>query len=340
MSTRHRLRVGAIVATAVSLLLGLSGARASATETQVVTMPSCCASETIALGANVYTLAQAQPGVGNERATLVRIDPATNAITGSLKLRKGIPAGNGISVFSMAVAGGSIWVVAYFEDQVLRIDPATMTITAAIRVGRSPASIVSDGRSLWVALQTGRAVIRIRPAQARVVQRIHVGSKQDTSDGPWQLAYDDGHLLASMPSSGRVARINPRSSTVRYDAVGGDAARCARVLPVRGGYWLDDTECSNSYYRWDARTGRITVVVTPDRPAFGSAVVNNKLYTGEFDCTDSGCTEGHLVKRNAVTGTALADHGFGIEALLPHFAAGSFWVADFDNGTLQRVADF
>jgi streptogramin lyase len=239
----------------------------------------------------------------------------------------------------MAVADGSIWVVSYFQDKVLRIDPASMTIAASVSVGRSPSSIVSAGHWLWVALNHARSVIRISPAHDRVVQRVRVGSP-DTSDSPWQLAYNGSQVLASLPTTGRVARIDPGNGAVHYDKVGGDAASCATVLPVRGGYWLDDTECSNSYYRWSARTRRITAVVTPDRHDWGAVVRHNRLYTAEFDCGDSGCTGGYLIKRNGVTGAEITTRTVPTEAFLPHFAAGSFWVADWDDATLQRVPSF
>jgi len=342
MLPNHRLRAAAVVATAAGLLLGLTTTPAAAETTAGIATPSCCVSETIALGADVYALDQTPPGEGTEAATLLRIDPSTNTITGSVSMLNGPPSGNALDVSSMAAAAGSIWVVAYFENEVLRVDPNKMTVSAAISVGRSPSSIVSDGHSLWVALNNDRSVIRIDPASNRVVQTVHVGSK-DTSDSPWQLAYDGSQLLASLPNSGRVVRIDPASGRVHYDNVGFDAAACAHLLPAPGGYWLDDTECAAQYYRWDAHRGRISVTLDPTsdvRHDWGAVVANNALYTGEFECDDNGCYQGHLVKRDLTTGAEITQQDVGIEAFLPHFAAGSFWAADFDISTLNRVANF
>lgn len=342
MFPNHRLRAAAVVATAAGVLLGLSIAPAVAETTADIATPTCCVSETIALGADIYALDQRPPGDGNEAAALLRIDPTTNTITGSVTMQNGAPSGNALDVSSMAAVAGSIWVVAYFENEVLRIDPNSMTVAATISVGRSPSSIVSDGHSLWVALNNDRSVIRIDPAANRVIQTVRIGSK-DTSDSPWQLAYDGTQLLASMPNSGRVARIDPSSGKVHYDNVGFDAAGCAHLLPVPGGYWLDDTECSTTYYRWDAHRSRISVTLDPTAPGhgdWGAVVVKNALYTGEFECDDNGCYQGHLVKRDLVTGAEIAEQDVGIEAFLPHFAAGSFWAADFDLSTLNRVASF
>jgi streptogramin lyase len=328
-----------VLGAAIAATLLAGAAPASADPTAIISLPDCCVTNTIALNGAVYSLSQAPPGPGPEQPTLFRIDPATNAITGSLTLLNGLSGGNALDASVMAVARGSIWVVSYFQNIVQRIDPASMSVTADIAVGRSPSSIVAAGRSLWVALNHARKVIRIDPARNRVVQSVRLGSR-DTSDNPWQLAYDGTELLASMPNSGRVARIRPRTGTVHYDAVGFDAAACANLLPASGGYWLDDTECSFSYYRWDARTRRIAAVVTPDRHDWGAVVAHHHLYTGEFDCDDNGCTGGYLVKRNDVTGAQISEQTVPTEAFLPQYAAGSFWVADFDDATLQRVASF
>lgn len=339
-----RRHLGAAATLAVALGTLLSFAAPAAATTADIATPQCCVSETIALGSNIYALDQTFPGDGTEAATLLRIDPANNAITGSVGLLNGATGGNAVDTSTMVAAAGSIWVTAYFENEVLRIDPAAMTITAAIPVGRSPSSLVYDGHSVWVALNNNRAVLRIDPARNVVAQTVPVGSK-DTSDSPWQLAYDGTQVLASMPSSGRVARIDPGTAKVRYDNVGHDAASCAHLLPAPGGYWLDDTECSAQYYRWDSRRGRITVTLDPTNDIhhdWGATVVGNALYTGEFDCDPDtfACYHGYLVKRDAGTGAEIAQQDVGIEGFLPHFAGGSFWAADFDASTLHRVATF
>jgi streptogramin lyase len=337
MRTPVRAVLLGAAALAATLLSGV--APASAGTTAIISLPNCCISDTAALNGVVYALAQEPPGPGPERPNLLRIDPSTDAVTGSVTLLSGLAGGNALDTSEMAVAGGSIWIVSFFQNVVQRVDPVTMTVAATIPVGRSPSSIVSAGRSLWVALNHARKVIRINPARNLVVQRVRVGSA-DTSDSPSQLAYNGTELLAAMPNSGRVARIDPATGRVRYDAVGADAAACAKLLPVAGGYWLDDTECSYSYYRWNARARRISAVVTPDRSDWGAVVVNHHLYTGEFDCDDTGCHGGYLVKRDGVTGAEMSVRTVQTEAFLPHFAAASFWVADFDDSTLQRVARF
>ena len=336
MRKSFRRAAVAFIAVAGVLLFAAPAAVAGA----VIAMPHCCATDEIGYGHAVFVLSQ-QFG-GPERATLVRLDPTDDTITGELVLPTGTPTGNGVNAEAIAVAAGSLWIPASAHNEVLRIDPATMGIVARVTAGRAPGSVVSDGTSVWVALQEDAAMARIDPALNAVVQTVRVG-RRDLTDGPWQAAYDGSQILVSMPGSGRVAHLDPHAGRiVGYDAVGPDAAACAHILPMPGGYWLDDTECSSSYYRWDTSAARITAHIDPSpHHDFGSVVVGDALYTGEFRCGPSGCTRGFLGKYDAVTGARLAQRVVDTDdALLPHFVRGTFWVGHFDAGTVQRVALF
>lgn len=339
---RTPIRAGVLGAAALAAALTFGAAPALAQPAAAIAMPTCCAGDTIDYGSNVYALAQEPPGQGAERPTLVRINPANNTITGSLDLLNGTSSGNGLDTSPMVAANGAIWVVAYFENVVLRIDPMSMSIVAQIPVGRSPSSIVFDGHALWVTLNNDRSVVRLDPATNAVTRRVKVG-KQDGTDGPWQAAVDGSQLLVSLPGSGRVASVDLHTFAVTYDTVGFDAAACAHLLPVPGGYWLDDTECSPFYYRWDATSAQITAQLDPTtthRHDWGATVAGGALYTAEFNCGRAMCTQGYLVKRDLVTGAEISQMRAGSEADLPHYAAGSLWVGDFTNGTLQRLAAF
>ena len=327
------------VAAALGTAMVAVAAPASAGVTATVAMPQCCVTDVIAAGSSVIALAIPPGGTGPEQAALTRIDPVANTVTGTLALPNGLPGGRPMAEV-MVWAAGSVWITAYFENEVLRIDPETMKVTAAIATGRSPDSLAYDGHSVWVALQNQRSVARIDPVRNAVVQTVAVGSARDTSDGPYQIAVDGTDVITSMPVSGRVARINTSTGRVRYDEVGSDAAACAVLRPSPGGYWLDDTDCSNSYYRWDDAHRRIsTEVAAAPLGDYGAAVVGSYLYTAEYSCTDT-CTDGQLVKRDAVTGAPITTVATGEEAFMVHFAADSFWVGDWDAGALVRVANF
>jgi hypothetical protein len=117
--------VVATVVIALGTLLALAAPAAADTTADIAT-PSCCVSDTMAFDTNVYALGQTPPGQGTEAATLIRIDPATNQITGSLDLLNGPPSGNALDVSSIVAAAGSIWGTAYFENLVQRSAPVPM----------------------------------------------------------------------------------------------------------------------------------------------------------------------------------------------------------------------
>lgn len=328
-------------ALACSIVLGVVLAFAAAARAAVeaaIPLPGCCPAQTVELGGSVFVMTDAVGGP--EQPTIVRIDPSTNTITGQLTLSSGTPTGNTPNGNAMAVSAGALWVVQYFRDDVLRIDPVSLTVSATISTGRSPASIASDGRGLWVSLSNDAAVTRIDPATNRRTATVFVGSRKG-ADQPGQLAVEGTDVLVDMPASARVARIDIRTHAVRYDRVGVDAAACARILPVPGGYWLDDTDCGAAYYRWTDHAHALTASIDPSPTHdYGAVVVGSVLYAGEYECGPDTCFDGKLGKYDATTGAPLGLEHIGDDASLPNFAAGSLWVGDWANGAIQRVTPF
>ena len=338
----RRLRRAAVPLVAAGVIAALAAPARAAVEA-AIPVSGCCPVQTIGAAGKVFVLTNDFGGA--ERSHLIQIDPGTNTVLIDRALGPGSPSGHAGDTTAMIYAAGSIWVTDYFHDEVLRFDAGTLDLTEGISVGRSPGSVATDGTSVWVALEHDSAISRINPATNTVTKTVHVGRRGTGADGPWQLAYDGTQLLATLPGSGRVARINPRNFVVHYDNVGTDAALCAQILPVPGGYWLDDTECEFNYYRWDAATKRITATVDPEPTHdYGAAVVGNALYAAEYQCDDTTdvCSDGTLAKYDATTGAFLASEPVGPDpANLPHYADGSLWVGDWNfnggDGSIQRV---
>src|SRR3954465_8429837 len=63
-------------------------------------------------------------GGGANAGPLARIDPATNAVTGSVDVGPG-PCG-------VTIGAGSVWVDGYGTNSVIRVDPARMKVTKTI----------------------------------------------------------------------------------------------------------------------------------------------------------------------------------------------------------------
>lgn len=55
------------------------------------------------------------------------------------------------------------WVTDSAADRVLRVDPATDTVTDAVTVGDNPESAVVGAGSLWVVNRDGQTVSRVDP---------------------------------------------------------------------------------------------------------------------------------------------------------------------------------
>ncbi len=276
----------------------------------------------------------------DNRAQLLKIDPASNRIVARLPLPFGPAAGPlGPNLHNVVIDHGMAWITLYWRSQLVGIDPSRMRITKRISLVRSPSSVVAADGVLWVALQYGRGVERVNPATGRLLGRVPVGHQNSTTDGPYQLSTNGRRIFATLPSTRRVAEIDAMTLRVRYDDVR-PAMACSTVLPVRGGYWLDDTECSNDYFRWSASRRRITATLAVSRCAYGGAIVRRSLYTGEAACDSTGYHTGYLVKRDINNGHELSQRTLPSAALLPWFAKGWIWLSDLQSGLLRRVRPF
>jgi YVTN family beta-propeller protein len=147
----------------------------------------------LARDGNTLWVLQTRPGL------LIQVDADTLMPTKSpLELRPGRNLG-------LAVGAGYVWVAAADAGEVLRIDPATGTITP-LHVGGFPVAIAVAGGSVWFADRKAGTVTRLDPRRLRPIgDPIRVGSQ------PSSLAVAGGALLVGRPESGTVTRIDVRS---------------------------------------------------------------------------------------------------------------------------------
>jgi DNA-binding beta-propeller fold protein YncE len=127
----------------------------------------------------------------DDKTTLTRIDPDTNAIVSEIRL----PA----SCRSVSFAVNSLWVACPGEKRVLRIDPQTNFVTARIEVTPEPVSIAFGGaaaeNSIWVFSRKEGKVARIDPKNNKVIATIDLGFTN--ADG--NLVFGDGFVWVSAP---------------------------------------------------------------------------------------------------------------------------------------------
>ncbi len=128
----------------------------------------------------------------DDKTTLTRIDPDTNAIVSEMRLAAGCR-----SVF---FADSSLWVACPAEKRIIRINPQTNLVTARIEVTPEPVSIVFGGatpaeNSIWVLSRKEGKVARIDPKTNKVIATVDLGFTN--ADG--NLAFGDGFVWVTAP---------------------------------------------------------------------------------------------------------------------------------------------
>ena len=141
---------------------------------------------------------------GSPTTSVAKIDPAT------LKVMDVIPAGTGDSAGPTWISSGagSLWVDVPNSDAVMRIDPATDTVTATIADTGVCTSLAATDAAVWVASSEGDGctggVIEIDPSMNQVVAHLNSG------DGTGPLALSDGSVWFGTDPSGYLGLIDRR----------------------------------------------------------------------------------------------------------------------------------
>jgi YVTN family beta-propeller protein len=107
---------------------------------------------------------------------VVRIDPDDRRVTQTLR-------GVGRNPQALAALGEDLWVVAFREKVVTRVDMTTAQAGHKIRVGTDPVAVAAGPGGVWVANSGDNTVVRIDPATEHTDAPIFVG------DGPTALAW-------------------------------------------------------------------------------------------------------------------------------------------------------
>lgn len=76
----------------------------------------------------------------------------------------------------VAAGAGGIWVVAFWDNELVRIDPETRRVLHRTRVGDGPLAVAVGGGSVWVTNRDSKTVSRIDPATNRVAATIHLAA--------------------------------------------------------------------------------------------------------------------------------------------------------------------
>jgi streptogramin lyase len=140
---------------------------------------------------------------------LFRIDAGTNAVTATYQV--GVTSG---SEGSFTVTPGGIWVItnrgepATDSGTLTRIDPATGSVLADIRVADDSHGIASLGDFVWVTSSSGNSVTQVDVRTNEVVGTIPVDPE------PRFIAAGEGAVWVLSQGSGKVNRLDPLTGEI------------------------------------------------------------------------------------------------------------------------------
>jgi YVTN family beta-propeller protein len=145
--------------------------------------------------------------------------------------------GGSQSVDGVALGQGSLWVASSTDDQVLRINPQTDQVIAAIPIASvagsrlaSPYGIAVGAGAVWVTDAVDGAVSRIDPKLNAVTATIGVGRR------PTRIAIGEGAVWVVNAGDGTVSRIDPhRNAVAATIRIGGELTG---IAAGDGGVWV------------------------------------------------------------------------------------------------------
>lgn len=123
------------------------------------TVRACDTPSSIAIGAGAVWAAK------NEANAIVRVDPASNAVTDTVPL--------GGKPWALVASDEAVWISDWDDDALIRVDPASRRVAARIDgLAHGPSEMALAPDALWVLNQRAGAITRVDPRTARVVSVI------------------------------------------------------------------------------------------------------------------------------------------------------------------------
>jgi hypothetical protein len=274
---------------------------------------------------------------------LYRIDPQTNAITGSVEV--------GYLPTAIAADDDSVWVAnrracdeiadcadSQFpgstdlqgfpaQSSLMRIDPTTLHVVASVEI-RNPQDLAIGAGGIWTVdkLPAGAATLmRIDPASNTIVGRIGLPGGGDTPS----VTVVDGTVWVS--SGGKLHRIDAASNTVTatYDVVG----TFIKPSPDSSQLWVAGAaNDARTFLRVHPDDGRIIVSISASAMYQQAGGAHSIWAVGgsgsfqRFDADGAGASEVTYLGDNPPVGVYGLTTGFG-----------SVWAA-LDDGTVWRIS--
>jgi YVTN family beta-propeller protein len=266
------------------------------------------------------------PNTGD--GTVSRIDPATNAVTGTIRVADASPASADGFLDTAAAGFGSIWIASDYHHAVARIDPASGAVVARIAVAERPLGIAITPNAVWIAHFLSGTLTRIAPA----TNAVRTFTLPDTRLVGIAALGDELWALGVSPT--RAFRVDPADGSP-----GASVALVPALPPQRsflGAWWLapgaDAVWATLPNHDAVARIiiGKVEYLRIPTGRPFGVAVDRTTAWVA---------TEAALVRLSgtAVTGVARIPRAGGSGFVSVAAGAGAAWGAGYERGEVYRV---
>jgi virginiamycin B lyase len=128
----------------------------------------------------------------------------------------------------LVFGAGSLWVGAWRDGQVVRVDPRANRVVARFPAGgRNPAGLAVGAGTIWVVHPDTDEVVRLDPTTGRVVARIKLGPL------PFQVGAGDRRFLPSLVAVGAGAGwvATGRGAVARIEAASNRVVAVIKILP-------------------------------------------------------------------------------------------------------------
>jgi streptogramin lyase len=183
----------------------------------------------------------------------------------------------------LVFGAGSLWVGAWRDGQVARVDPRANRVVARFPAGgQNPAGLAVGAGTIWVTHPDTDEVVRLDPGTGRVVARIKLGPL------PLQFEAGDRRFLPSLVAVGAGAGwvATGRGAVARIDTASNRVVAVVKLLPARptaiavaaGSVWV--ASGGDGVVRIDATTNRVLGTLRLDLYAERVAVGGGVIWVG------------------------------------------------------------
>ena len=173
----------------------------------------------------------------------------------------GIPVPLAEEEVTIGLDDDALWMVAGgLGDQLLKIDPQAMQVTARFPIAQGSANAEVGFGSVWLVSKNTGEVTRVDPATGRIQATIGVGSL------PRFLAAGESAVWVVNQEGGTVSRIDPRLNAVVATIVVGPLPAAGQIEVVGGSVWIRGID---NVLRIDPSENRVVKIYGP-APGLGA----------------------------------------------------------------------